>query len=250
MKHEDELYTLSMAAPFPPPMLMHRVSGLNSEHDFASHGRDLFSALSKASPKSLLDFQTILDFGIGSGRLARMFKDFRGTYYGADVDHELLDWASSALPWVTPMSTKPKERLPCAAGQFDCVIAISVYSHMNEQDVNFYLRELHRVTRPGALLFLTIHGQRALHRALTENDILKMLAIPERSVRLSAAELASTGFSFVLQQAHLTSDSYDYGVTFISENYLRAKWSELFSVENIAFGGIHDFQDIVVLRRP
>jgi hypothetical protein len=77
-----------------------------------------------------------------------------------------------------------------------------------------------------------------------------MLAVPEHSVRLSAAKLASTGFGFVLQQAHLTSDSYDYGVTFISEHYVRTKWLQLFFVENTAFGGIHDFQDIVVLRRP
>lgn len=249
MNHEDELYTLSMAAPFPPPTLMYRVSGLTSAHDFAGHGRDLFSALSKASPKSLLDFQTILDFGIGSGRLARMFKDFRGVYYGADVDHELLDWAASALPWVTAMATTPREPLPCASGQFDCVISISVYSHMNEQDANFYLHELHRVTSQGAFLFLTIHGQRALDRALTESSILKMLAIPQDSVRLSVAKLASTGFSFV-QQGYLTSDTYDYGMTFISENYVRTRWSELFFVENIALGGIHDFQDIVVLRRP
>jgi len=99
--HEDELYRLSLAAPFPPPQLMYRVSGLTSEADFAEHGRDLFSALSKASPRPLLDFQAVLDFGIGSGRLARMFKDFRGTYYGADVDHELLAWTASALPWVS-----------------------------------------------------------------------------------------------------------------------------------------------------
>jgi hypothetical protein len=105
-----------MAAPFPPAPMMYRVSGLTSEHDFAKHGRDLFSALSKASPKSLLDFQTVLDFGIGSGRLARMFKDFRGTYYGADVDHELVDWVKSALPWVTGLATAPRQPLPCASG--------------------------------------------------------------------------------------------------------------------------------------
>jgi len=237
-----------MAAPFPPPALMYRVSGLTSNDDFAKHGRDIFAALTTASPKPLFDFQAILDFGIGSGRLARMFKGFRGVYYGADVDHELLNWAANALPWVTDMATLPRKPLPCLDGLFDCVISVSVYSHMNEQDADFYLDELHRVTRPGSFLFLTIHGQRALERASTENDVLVMLAIPEDSVRLSQAKLASTGFSFV-QQGHWTCDSYEYGVTFISEDYVRTKWSRFFVVENIAFGAIHDFQDIVVLRR-
>ena len=119
---------------------------------------------------------------------------------------------------------------------------------MNEQGAIFYLHERHRVTSPGALLFLTISGQRVLDRALTESNILKMLAIPEDSARLSVARLASTGFSFV-QQGYWTSDTYDYGITFIGEQYVRTKWSTLFSIEGITFGGIHDFQDIVVLRR-
>ena len=247
---EDELYRLSLTAPFPPPQLMHRVSGLTTEADFAQHGRDLFSALSKASPRPLLDFQRVLDFGVGSGRLARMFKNFRGTYYGADVDHELLAWTASALPWVSAMPTTPRQPLPCPDGECDCVISVSVFSHMNEPDAAFYVRELHRVTRPGALLFLTVHGHRALVRALTESRILEMLAISGESANASVAKLASTGFSFVRQNGHLTSDSYDYGIAFIGETYVRSHWSRLFSVEGITSGGIHDFQDIVVLRRP
>ena len=113
--HEDELHTLSMAAPFPPAPMMYRVSGLTSEHDFAKHGRDLFSALSKASPKSL-DLQTVLDFWVGSGRLAPMFKDFRGTYYRADVDHDLVDWAASAWPGSPVWRPHRANRCPAPAG--------------------------------------------------------------------------------------------------------------------------------------
>jgi len=103
---------------------------------------------------------------------------------------------------------------------------------MNGHDADFYVRELHRVTRPGALLFLTIHG-RALDRALTESHILAMPAISRESAESSVAKLTSTGFSFVRQNGHLTSDSYDYGITFIGERYIGTKWSRLFSVEGI-----------------
>lgn len=249
MKSEENLYALSLAAPFPPVALMRRVSGLTNEQDFAQHGRDFFVALSKASPKSLLAFQSILDFGVGPGRLARMFKDYHGSYCGADVDHELLDWVKGALPWVTPLATVPRMPLPCTDGQFDCVISISVFSHMNEQDANFYLQELHRITRPGAILLLTIHGQRALDRALTELKILDMLAISRDAASHSSAVLSSGGFSFVLQQGHLTSEIYEYGMTFISDVYVRAEWSKYFVIEKIVPAGIYDFQDIVVLRR-
>jgi hypothetical protein len=104
---------------------------------------------------------------------------------------------------------------------------------MNGQDADFYVRELHRVTCPGALLFLTIHGQRALDRALTESHILAMPAISRESAEGSVAKLTSTGFSFVRQNGRLTSDSYDYSITFIGERYIGTKWSRLFSVEGI-----------------
>ena len=107
-----QLYELAMAAPFPPSHLMQRVSGLTSERDFAKHGCDLFDALSSAAPKPLFEFRSILDFGVGSGRLARMFKNFEGAYYGVDVDHELVDWVASALPWVVAFATEPRAALP------------------------------------------------------------------------------------------------------------------------------------------
>lgn len=248
MKPENDLNTLSFVAPFPPLALMHRVSGLTNEPDFAQHGRDLFAALDKASPKSLFDFERILDFGVGSGRLARMFKNYQGSYNGADVDCELIDWIRNALPWVTPLVTVPRMPLPYTDGQFDCVISISVFSHMNEQDANFYLKELHRITCPGAILFLTIHGQRAVDRALSEPKILDMLAIPREAVSNSSLVLQTSGFSFVLQAQNYLFEAYEYGMTFISEDYVRSEWAKLFMVEKILLADIYDFQDIVVLR--
>lgn len=120
---------------------------------------------------------------------------------------------------------------------------------MNEQDANFYLEELHRITSPGAILLLTIHGQRALDRALAEPKILDMLAISRDEASNSSAILSNGGFSFVLQQGHLTTALYEYGETFISDSYVRAEWSKYFAIEQIVHAGIYDFQDIVVLRR-
>jgi hypothetical protein len=64
-----------------------------------------------------------------------------------------------------------------------------------------------------------------------------------------AALRGGTGFCFVRQNGHLTSDAYEYGITFISEAYIKQRWSEYFDLETVSVGGIHDFQDIVVLRR-
>jgi SAM-dependent methyltransferase len=179
-----------------------------------------------------------------------MFKGFRGTYVGADIDHELLTWVSKGLPWVQTAATEPRKPLPFRNGQFDGVISISVFTHMNQADCLFYLRELHRVTRPGAYLFLTVHGSRALERAENETSVFEMLQIPASSLQEARAALDSDGVQFVRQDTgHLTTESYDYGITFTAEGYVRAEWARLFSVKDVRKGAIHDFQDIVVLKR-
>ncbi|HEY0331648.1 MAG TPA: class I SAM-dependent methyltransferase [Rhodopseudomonas sp.] len=245
-----DLAARSLVAPFPPTALMQRVSGLTDPRDFASHGRDLFLALNAASPKNLSEYRNILDFGVGSGRLARMFLGFKGSYTGADIDHELVDWVGGALPWVTPLRTKERAALLCPDNSFDCVISVSVFTHMNEADSEFYLRELHRVTKPGACLLLTVHGRRALTRAETEARIFEMLSIPEAGMKEAMRRMADPGFTFIIQpQGHLTTENYEYGISFTDEGYIRSRWSKFFFVEKIVAGGIHDFQDIVVLRK-
>jgi len=236
-------------APFPPSELMQRVSGLTVPGDFAKHGRDMFLALDAASGTHLKDFSSILDFGVGSGRLARMFKGFRGHYCGADIDHELLDWVDGALPWVKTLKTEPRRPIPVADGSFDSVISVSVFTHMTEADSQFYLRELHRVTRPDAVLMLTVHGLRALERAATEQCIFDMLSIPREGFEQAQRNMADPGFTFILQQGHLTSEEYQYGISFTGAAFVNKEWGKFFTVERIVSGAIHNFQDIVVLRR-
>jgi hypothetical protein len=120
---------------------------------------------------------------------------------------------------------------------------------MNEADQAFYLAELHRVARPGACIAVTVHGERALDRAMKETAILNMLGIDGGDLaRASAAFKTGTGFHFARQRGHLTTDTYDYGITFIARRWIDAAWSKWYDIELVP-GGIHDFQDVVVLRR-
>jgi SAM-dependent methyltransferase len=246
----ERLVDASQVAPFPPSDMMYRVSGLRDEQDFAQHGKHLFLALSQASPKPLALYRSILDFGVGSGRVARMFMGFKGSYVGADVDHELVNWVSGAMSWVTPMCTIPREPLRCPDAVFELVIAVSVFTHMNELDSEFYLRELHRVTRPGATLLLTVHGERALKRAETEEIIFNMISVGRTDIQAARSRSHSPGFTFILQpDGHLTTDRYEYGISFTDETYIKSKWSSIFRINRIAYGAIYDFQDIVVMTK-
>ncbi len=152
-------------APFPPPNLMHRTSGLRVDSDFAAHGVAILRGIAACSPEPLGDYRNVLDFGVGVGRLARMFKGFDGRYTGVDIDGLNVDWVKENLSWVDAYKTEPRQPLPFPDSTFDSVFSISVFTHMNEPDHIFYLNELRRVTVPGARLFVTVSGDRALQRA-------------------------------------------------------------------------------------
>lgn len=246
----DHALALALIAPFPPPELMQIVSGLTERGHFAQHGVTIFEALQNASPKSLREFSDILDFGCGCGRLARIFKGYNGKLTGCDVDAQAIEWINQHLSYMNGVRTTPNGPLPFASGQFDCVISISVFSHLNEDSQFYYLSELARCTKPGAILLLTVHGERALERALQEEQILRMLDIPPSSLRFAKAQMERGSHSFVVQeQGHLTTAEYKYGISFIPDAYIGSKWSQYFQIEKIVHGAIHDFQSIVVCRR-
>lgn len=237
-------------APFPPPHLMQVVSGLTSETDFALHGTTIFRAVQDASPKPLDNFKSILDFGCGCGRLARMFKGYSGKYSGCDIDGRLVDWINGNLAYMQAEQTQPNGPLPFGKDSFDAVISISVFTHLNEESQHFYLSELARTTQSGAYLFLTIHGERAIARAIEEDRIFRMLAISIEGLDAAAVGMNAGKHNFILQETgHLTTSDYEYGITFIPSSHVKRVWTEYFDIVEIVSGAIHDFQDIVVCRK-
>jgi hypothetical protein len=179
-----------------------------------------------------------------------MFKGFTGQYVGVDIDPRNISWLRGHLPWVQAIRTMPGRPLPSAAGRFDMIVSISVFSHINEAEQAFYLAELHRVARADAHIAITVHGERALERAIGDRAVLELLGIsPTDLDRARVALTSGTGFHFVRQSGHLTTDEYDYGITFMARRWIDAVWSEWYTVVDVIPGGIHDFQDLVVLRR-
>ncbi|TAM60800.1 class I SAM-dependent methyltransferase [Rhodanobacter denitrificans] len=247
--------------PFPPLDLMYNTTGVDRQSDFAAHGADFWIALSRASPKALCDFSSVLDFGCGCGRLARMFKGHPGYVAGCDIDHRHVDWCAEAIDHFDAKLSRVKPPIPFGTNEFEAVISISIFSHLNEAGQDEFLQELARVCKPEGLLFLTVHGKRAMTRALTEPKIRNLLDMPDELFEQAREKFERDELAFVLQQGHLTtvvdgvaikgkviSDPFEYGITFMSESYVRAHWSQWFEIVEIRPGGIHDFQDIVVLR--
>jgi len=250
-------------SPFPPSELMQVTTGLTSEKDFASHGADFWLAFSSASKKPLSKYSSILDFGCGCGRFARMLKGYQGILAGCDVDSSLVNWCSASLPFMATKLSKVYPPLSYNDDEFEAIISISIFTHLNEDIQTTFLRELFRICQPKGRLFLTVHGLRAMERALSEINILRMLDIDDQLFQKACLNFNNNKHAFVLQDnGHLTTispyskyiltgkaiaDPYEYGITFIPQSYLSAHWGQWFDIIDYRHGAIHNFQDIVVL---
>lgn len=238
----------NFVAAFPPEYLMQNVSGLVSESDFASHGADFWLALSKLSPKPLSSYDSLLDFGCGCGRLGRMFKGHPGAVHGCDIDHRHVDWVHENLPFYVTQLTKPDAPLPYEDDKFDLIVSISIFTHLTEYSQDLLLAELHRISSKNGLLMLTIHGERATERAISEPQIWDMISVDQGLFKQAKAKFDKGEHAFILQGGHLTNADFEYGITFIPRSYISSRWGKWFHLENHASGAIHDFQDVIVLR--
>ena len=157
-------------APFPPRGLMFVVSRLTREKDFAAHGVDFYQVLSEISKKPLTEYQSILDFGCGCGRLLRMLLGHPGRISACDVDPRLISWVIRRLPFVNAVLTDIQPPLPYPNATFDCIISISNFTHFSWRGQDAFLEELNRISMPEGSLFITVHGRKALRRFMEQKD--------------------------------------------------------------------------------
>jgi len=158
----------------PPPSLRLGGAHFRDNEVFVESGRRDVQKL--CSVFSLQASSSILDIGCGVGRLPIGLLAELGEpadYVGADVNKSSIGWCKKHIEAHHPGTRftcldvanarynhrgQPIDesfRLPWEADRFDVIFLYSVFSHMERDDVRTYLRELHRLLRPGGGVFLT-----------------------------------------------------------------------------------------------
>jgi SAM-dependent methyltransferase len=112
---------------------------------------------------SLADVERVLDFGCGCGRTLRWLMEIypSGHFFGADVDADAIEWCARNLRGGEFVHTRPEPPLPFKSGYFDVVCCFSVFTHLDERLQDIWLREIKRILKPGGIVILTVHGERA-----------------------------------------------------------------------------------------
>jgi SAM-dependent methyltransferase len=114
----------------------------------------------------------VLDVGCGTGLLGIASEPFlgdKGRYVGIDVMKRDIDFCLNHYPLprfsfihfdvnnpaYTPTQKGGKQKWNLSENNFDLLTALSVWTHLNEDDAKFYFGEVNRVLKPGGKAIIT-----------------------------------------------------------------------------------------------
>ncbi len=148
----------------PPPRLRFDVIGATDARAYNALGqedaRHVRRELSRWFPGQ--ERICVLEWGCGPGRILSHLRltdpAQRLELHGSDYYAPSIHWARRNLPGIAFAQNRIDPPLPHAAGQFDFVYAISVFTHLSEASHAQWLREILRVLRPGGVFLCTTHG--------------------------------------------------------------------------------------------
>jgi SAM-dependent methyltransferase len=120
-------------------------------------------------------FRSVLDFGCGCGRIGRQFIQQvprPQRYEGLDLHAGMIRWAGENLaphapgfrfthhdvyyPGFNPGEGKPMHAgFPFGDSEFSFIVAISVFTHLTQDQAEAYLAEIARVLAPGGVILCT-----------------------------------------------------------------------------------------------
>jgi SAM-dependent methyltransferase len=191
---------------------------------------------------------TILDWGIGCGRVAVPLKrclNPNARVIGVDVDRVNIDWCRENLPDIEVSVSDFFPPLDFETCSFDMVYGMSVMTHLTEGAQYVWLKELHRILKPGGICALTIHGEYAILRHfgyMAESSFLDLLIKP----------LRLNGISDIMNDANLGPQldmTGYYRSTYQLRRQVEEKWSKFFEVIAYYPAAFFVDHDIVVMRK-
>jgi SAM-dependent methyltransferase len=236
-----------------PPRGLRARTGAPGAREFAEGGRAVSAVLAEAArsaERPLENVGALLDFGCGSGRVLPHVAALasQAECAGCDVDAAAIRWAACHLPelrWSVSGFVPP---LPFEDARFDLVYSISVFSHLDEDLQDRWLAEVERVTAPGGVALLSIHGASAFEQFRTGRVSTGWC----RSEAFARSPLAADEFVFEpyvrsrWNARDLPGVETGYGLAFHGEGYLRRRWARAFDVREVRERAISGWQDLVL----
>jgi SAM-dependent methyltransferase len=138
-----------------------------TDRDFFDSGRqsvaeeiltDMGNICQGKDPKQM----TVLEIGCGAGRITRALSEIFGEVYAVDVSGEMIARAKEALadvPNAHVFQNNGADLKVLGDIQADFAFSIIVFQHIPSREVIYnYVREVHRLLRPGGLFKFQVQG--------------------------------------------------------------------------------------------
>jgi SAM-dependent methyltransferase len=246
---EDAGYTLDLLIAdldfvMPPHDVAARIGATDLLH-YVMFGRAIYrgfdKALQKNFGKSFSEFSTIVDWGCGSGRVARhVAKALKNnaTLVGFDIDAVAIEWANGNIgPYFRLCKTSPP--LEQATATVDLVYAYSVLTHLAAQTLATWVEEMARILKPGGIGLFTVLSDRA------------MIALQSGLERSALEAWRSIGIFDSMSNSGINTLDVPgdyYRNVWLTRDYISKIFGERFEIVDF-IGSFHFYQDLVVVRR-
>jgi ubiquinone/menaquinone biosynthesis C-methylase UbiE len=115
----------------------------------------------------------VCEWGCGPARVIRHLKKIDGfekiELYGTDYNEKSINWCNKNISNVHFLLNNLEPPLPLEAELFDCIYAISIFTHLSEKLHYAWIEELFRLIKPNGIIIFTTHGDLCATR-LSETD--------------------------------------------------------------------------------
>ena len=223
-------------APQPPRHLQERVGGSKDFIRIAAQTATLImTCVGKYKP--IFESGSVLDWGCGCGRVITQLMKFVSPerLHGCDIDSAAIEWDKENLsgPSFTRVDPYPPTNYPDCS--FDVIYGVSVMTHLDENTQMLWLRELKRIARPGAILALSVIGEK-----------LRATRMPP-SLANAFAEKGFAAFVPDYSTSHSEFSHHEYyQEAYHTLDYITTNWGRYFDVVEYVET---ESQDVVILRK-
>lgn len=244
---------------YPDATLQARFVGNSNEVTIRSAYEFFVYAKSRinASGARLANDARFLDFGTGWGRFMRVFwKDFQAAnMIGVDVDPTALsDCQAHGVPGRF-LQVDPLGIIDVPDNSVDLVVAYSVFSHLPEDVHLHWLRELHRLMKPGAFFVSTVEPRRFIDYVEKSADnptnswMRTLGAFAPRAVEMKR-KFDAGEFVYIGTGGGAYRPKETYGDAVIPLAYIKRVWGALFEIDDYVDDNGRFWQSVVTCRKP
>ena len=227
---------------------MYRVAGKEDSQSFIKSGRnslkDFECALADVGSK-FSDFERILEWGCGCGRIIRHMAVIKkhAEIYGCDIDEEAINWAKAHIPFATFSTCDGLPPTSYPDNYFDLIINHSVMTHLDEYYQDQWLAELKRILKPKGIIILSVHGETATSSWLNG---LKNAGV---DIQPYVNVLDERGILFFKDDHWGTIFPDYYHSTFHRSSYVFEHWGKFFQIKSYLVQRGLGWQDYVVMMK-